>query len=391
MVIKPRLAVISTVYFSPSHSDVIVTRWLEPPESDRAFGWPVNGLDKPRTDIASAYIREFTDKDIGREILKRHNVPLYSTVREALSMGGDKLAVDGVLLIGEHGTYPYNEFGQKMYPRRELFDEIVDVFRESGRCVPVFNDKHLSYDAASAIHMVETAREMGFPLMAGSSIPICGMLEPWQLPDQTPLKEAVILYFGGNEMYGCHSIEFAQSLAARRAGGESGIKSVTAYCGDSFWEADQAGVWPADLVEAALKESINHEEGEWRNNICSPNDAKVLMDRFPAAYIFEHLDGFRSIHLNMNGHIKDFTTALRDRNGTIYSGCSAYARHGEHDFYANAAILNAAVEEFMLTGNSPYSIEHYLLTTLATDAAVRALFNPGVEIKTPNLALQYKI
>jgi hypothetical protein len=392
MAIKPRLAVISTVYFSPSHSDVIVTRWLEPPESDRAFGWPVNGLDKPRTDIASAYIKEFTDKDIGREILKRHNVPLYSTVRQALTLGGDKLAVDGVLLIGEHGTYPYNEFGQKMYPRRELFDEIVDVFRKSGRCVPVFNDKHLSYDAASAIHMVETAREMGFPLMAGSSIPICGMLEPWQLPDQTPLAEAVILYFGGNEMYGCHSIEFAQSLVVQRAGGEAGIKSVTAYCGDSFWKAEKAGVWPADLVELALGESINHEQGDWRKNLrSSSNESEALLDKTPAAYVFEHSDGFRSIHLNMNGHIKDFTIALRDRDGTIYSGCSASANNGAHNFYAHAAMLDAKIEEFMLTGKSPYPVEHYLLTTLATDAAVRALFKPEIKIPTPDLMLPYNV
>ncbi len=388
---RPQLAVISTVYFSPSHSDVFVTRWLEPLESDRAFGWPPDGLNKPRTEIASAHIIEFTDKDVGREILQKYNIPLYSTVREALTLGGDKLAVDGVLLIGEHGTYPYNEFGQKMYPRRELFDEIITVFRESGRSVPVFNDKHLSYNPASAMHMVEAAKELAFPLMAGSSIPTCGMLEPWQLPDKAPLKEAVFLYFGGCEMYGCHSIEFAESLVARRAGGEAGIKNVTAYCGDFFWEADKAGVWPSDLVELALKESIHHEDGEWRKNIKSPNDAKVLMDKWPAAYVFEHLDGFRSIHLNMNGHIKDFTTALRDKNGAVYSGCSAYSRHGEHDFYANAAIMDAKIEEFMLTGKPPYPIEHYLLTTLATDAAVRALFQPGITIETPTLALPYKI
>lgn len=388
---RPKIALISTVYYHPSHSDVVVTRWLEPLESDRAFGWPPNGLDKPRADIVSAYIKEFTDKDIGREILKKHNVPLYSTGREALTMGGDKLAVDGVILIGEHGTYPYNEFGQKMYPRRELFDEIVAVFRESGRSVPVFNDKHLSYDPDSAIHMVETAKELGFPLMAGSSIPICGMLEPWNLPKDSPLKEAVCLYYGGSEAYGYHSIALLQSLVAQRAGGEAGIKSVTAYCGDSFWEADKAGVWPADLVEIALQESINKEEGDWRTNITSPTDAKALIDKWPAAFVFEHSDGFRSIQLNLNGHINDWTVAMRDKNGRIYSGCSASANNGKENFYAHFAMLDVKIEEFMLTGKSPYPVEHYLLTTLATDAAVRALFQPGVKIETPKMALSYKV
>ena len=51
-----------------------------------------------------------------------------------------------MLLIGEHGDYPYNDKGQKLYPRYELFQKIVEVFKKSDRSVPVFNDKHLSYD-----------------------------------------------------------------------------------------------------------------------------------------------------------------------------------------------------------------------------------------------------
>jgi hypothetical protein len=388
---RPRLAVISTIYFSPSHSDVIVTRWLEPLESDRQFGWPPQGFDKPRADIVSAYIKEFTDKDIGRDILKKHSVPLYSTVHEALTMGGDKLAVDGVILIGEHGTYPYNEFGQKMYPRRELFDEIVAVFRESGRSVPVFNDKHLSYDPDSAIHMVNTAKELGFPLMAGSSIPVCGVMEPWNLPAETPLKEAVCLYYGGSESYGYHSIAFLQSIVARRAGGEAGIESVTAYGGASFWEADKAGVWPADLVEMALSKAVNYKGGDWRENLTDDDEAEALIDKCPAAYVFEHADGFRSIHLNLNGHIQDFSFALRDKDGKIYSGCSAAAHNSKANFYAHFAMLDAKIEEFMLTGKSSYPVEHYLLKTLATNAAVRALFQPGLRIATPDLMLPYKV
>ena len=42
-------------------------------------------------------------------------------IAEALRCGGDKLAVDAVLIIGEHGDYPRNEIGQKQYPRYEFF------------------------------------------------------------------------------------------------------------------------------------------------------------------------------------------------------------------------------------------------------------------------------
>ena len=63
----------------------------------------------------------------------------------ALTDGGRTLSVDGILLIGEHGTYPRNEKGQTLYPRYEFFAQIIDVFRKSGRSVPIFNDKHLSW------------------------------------------------------------------------------------------------------------------------------------------------------------------------------------------------------------------------------------------------------
>ena len=46
-------------------------------------------------------------------------------------------------------------------PRRELFDQIAGVFRQSGRSVPVFNDKHLSFSYGKARQMVAWARKYG--------------------------------------------------------------------------------------------------------------------------------------------------------------------------------------------------------------------------------------
>src|SRR6266478_9705567 len=102
-----------------------------------------------------------------RALAKEHGFAISKDVAGALTLGGDKLAVDGVLLIGEHGDYPYNNKGQKLYPRFELFQRIVEVFRKSGRSVPVFCDKHLYYDRKRAREMVETAGKLGFGLMAG--------------------------------------------------------------------------------------------------------------------------------------------------------------------------------------------------------------------------------
>ena len=106
---------------------------------------------------------------------------IYPTIAEALTLGGEELAFDGVIIIGAHGNYPRNEKRQILWPRYEFFCQVVDLFRESGRTVPVFNDKHFSWNWEWAVEMVKTAADMDFPLMAGSSIPWACRLPPVDL------------------------------------------------------------------------------------------------------------------------------------------------------------------------------------------------------------------
>ena len=386
---RPRLAVITTAYHADSHSDVIVSRWLEPLDTDKAFGWPVCEGRQPRTHIASLYIAQCPGTDIGCTIAARHGVPIFPTVREALTLGGNALAVDGVLLIGEHGDYPHNEWFQHMYPRRELFDEIVEVFKDSRRSVPVFNDKHLSYDPDSARHMVDTAKAMNFPLMAGSSIPTAGCAAPWTMPTESGLAAGMGLFYGGLEAYGYHAIEFLQSLVAQRKGGEAGIESVTVFYGESFWQAEARSAWPRDLMQAALNVAATAQPGNYRDNVKAPGHP-AFPDYWPAAFCFQHADGLQTTYISLDGHIQDFTVAVQENSGAIHSGCSCASANTDN-FYAHFAQLNAAIEEFMLTGKSPYPIEHSLLCTLATSAAVRALPTPGQTIATPQLALPYRV
>ena len=211
-----KIAVVSTIYYPASHADVIVSRWLEPRESDKEWGW-----NAPKTRIASIFVEQFsaldardlpaeeferekycTTVDLARLMSEKHDVPLYATVREALTLGGDTLAVDAVLLIGEHGEYPFNELRQKMYPRKELFDEIIAVFQETNQVVPLFCDKHLSWNPQWAIEMFDTTQRMQIPFFAGSSLPLVGLDPP--APDLTGVKliEYVSLFYVGPEAYG---------------------------------------------------------------------------------------------------------------------------------------------------------------------------------------------
>ena len=52
-----------------------------------------------------------------------------------------------------------------------MMEQVAAVFRKTGRSVPVFNDKHLSYSWEKAKQFVAWSHELKFPLMAGSSLP----------------------------------------------------------------------------------------------------------------------------------------------------------------------------------------------------------------------------
>ena len=140
------------------------------------------------------------------------------SINQALTLGGDELAVDGVLLIGEHGDYPWNEKEQHMYPRKYFFEQICGVFASSGRSVPVFSDKHLSYNWHDAKWMCDRAREIEVPFMAGSSLPLAWR-KPWLEYDlDTEIETAMSVAYGGLDSYGFHALETLQCMVERRGG-----------------------------------------------------------------------------------------------------------------------------------------------------------------------------
>src|SRR5881296_4137911 len=133
-----KVAAVITAFTYRSHAQVILENFVAP--------YLFNGKwISPGMDVVSLYADQFPDGELGRAFAAKHNIPIYKTIAEALCLGGDKLAVDAVLSIGEHGSYPTNEKGHVEYPRKRFFDEIVAVFRRSSRVAPVFSDKHLSY------------------------------------------------------------------------------------------------------------------------------------------------------------------------------------------------------------------------------------------------------
>jgi hypothetical protein len=384
---RPKIALIATVIFKYAHAQHFVDRFLE------GYGW--NGTHhRPPMDLVSLYVDQVGPGDLSRERAARFpSLKIYPTIAEALTLGGSKLAVDGILLIGEHGNYPRNEKGQTEYPRYQFFQQIVSVFRASGRSAPVFNDKHLSWNWEWAKEMYDTARSMGFAFMAGSSLPVTWRTPSLEMPLGARISEAVCVGYGGVDSYDFHGLETIQCMVERRRGGESGVKWLQAYRGENFWQAYQEGVWSRELCEAAhcRSHTLTPTRAGFNDNFPTLDDMRRVV-KDPVAYHYEHADGLKCTMLLMNGLVEDFNFAARlDGRREPFSTQMYLPMPPARTTLANffSPLVNN-VERMFLTGKPTYPVERTLLTTGLTAAGVESLYRNQVRYETPHLSVRYQ-
>jgi len=382
-----KLAAIVTRYFKYSHAQHIVDRLLD------GYGWQ-GSYHRPQMDVVSLYVDQVGPDDLSRERASRHpEMKIYPTIAEALTRGSNKLAVDGVVLVGEHGKYPRNEKGQTEYPRYQFFQQIVEVFRSSNRTVPVFNDKHLSWKWEWAKEMYDTSRSMQFPFMAGSSLPVTWRIPSLEMPLGAPIEEALCVCYGGVDSYDFHGLETIQCMVERRRGGEEGVVWLEAYRGDRFWDALERGSWSRDLMNAALCRSHTLTPAKpGFNDIFPSADEMRQLVKDPVAYVYQHADGLRCAVLLMNGLVRDFNFAARLRNQPHIFSTQMYlpmpdGRTTLADFFSP---LVFHMEQMFLTGKAQYPVERTLLTTGLTAAGVESLYRNQARVETPHLAIHYQ-
>ncbi len=301
-----------------------------------------------------------------------------------------------MLLIGEHGRYPTNEKGQKLYPRYEYFQRVAEVYRASGRTAPLFNDKHLSWSWDHAREMVQTAKTMGFGLMAGSSLPVTWRQPSLDLPWSAEVDEAIAIWNGGIDGGDIHVIEALQCLVERRRGGETGVRAVHALRGDAFWNALEAGTWVAGGWDKSLLEACFCRSHQLASNrptyghvFPSNDDLRRLAPR-SYAYRFEYADGLKATIIQFQGGkgvVGDCSAALRLKGGEIFSVLFYLPYYTMRNFFS--PLVNH-IETFFLTGKPPYPIERTLLTTGMTAAGVESLFQKQKRLEAPHLAIPYK-
>jgi hypothetical protein len=374
---KP-LAVITTVYRPLSHSYHIGGRFIH--------GYARGGkLHVPKQYVHSLFVHQTPDNDLSRDAGKDHGVKVTRSIEEALTSGG-KLAVDGVLLIAEHGNYPLNDRGQILYPRFEWMEEIARVFKKVGKSVPVFNDKHLSYTFAKAKMMLARGSELKFPVMAGSSLPVVWRRPELELKLETPVEEGLVSAYGPIEVYGFHALEALQTMLERRKGGETGVKSVQCLIGKEVWKAGDRGQWSWDLLEAALARSETVNLGDVRKNTGS---MKVLGHPVvpPTAFLVEYRDGTHGTVLLLNGHHRDFVFAGRIKGESKPASCLFCLPEPPGARFFDAQV--AQIEKFFETGKAPYPVERTLLTTGILDSVMDSHSRKGARIETAELEVRY--
>jgi len=364
-----KVAALVTIYHRYSHADNIVTRFME--------GYSIVGKSyPPPCKVSSLFIEQINDQDIGGPIARRWKIPLHESIASALTLGTGKLAVDGVVIVAEHGDYPLNEKGQKLYPRRRFLEEVVKVFRASGKSVPVFNDKHLSYSWADAKWMFEQSRELKFPMMAGSSVPVTWRKPDLQPASETPWESALSLGYGHFEVYGFHTLEGLQVMTERRVGGETGVKAVQCIRGPAVWEAAAAGKWDRALLDAALATVPNKSKGKVEE-----------VDRDPHLYLIEYRDGLKAASYVSDKFNREFAFAGRIKGKAEPAVCWYDLPKPQRDHFS---FLTQGAASMMVTGNAAYPVERTLLTGGMLSFLIDSRFADGKRIETPELDVTYR-
>ena len=363
---RPRVAAIATTYYPNSHADVIIGKIMA--------GFDFRGVwTDSRIEVASLYLDQVAVDDTGLAAAAAHGVPVYDSIGEAIAVGGTGMQVDGVVIVGEHGDYPNNANGQKLYPRRHLYDAAVAAMVAGGRITPIFVDKHLSWSFPYARRMVDTADRLGIELLAGSTVPIAWRSPAVDWPLGAPMTEAVVTGYGSPEAYEFHALEGLQCMAERRRGGETGVRSVEDLAPAEFQRAAAAGRWSETLEIAALR--ANGLEGHAMRRARATLSHVILV---------EYLDGLRAAMLYYDA---DVGFAFAGRGGGETLACRFALQPGRP--YGHFGLLVRQIEAMMLTGRSPYPVERTLLTTGILDAAMRARGLGGLQLPTPELAIAY--
>ncbi len=386
---RPRIACLVSYWGLPtSHADWIVNKLID------GYWW--KGAHTPsRVDVVSVYVHQYDTSLLAQKVCKAKNIPMFKSVGEAVTLGGKELAVDGVVIVAEHGNYPTDLRGHWLLPRWWIYQQVMRVFEQSKRSVPVFNDKHLSYNWDDAKWMFDKSRELNFPLTGGSSIPTYFRKPEIDIAADTPLKNGLVIGGMADEGASFHCIDVLQSFMDRRKGGETGVKSVQSIRGPEVWKWVEANAWANNLLEAVRKDfdlppGYFQQAGQQGNR---PQGARPPEARQTNLCIVEYNDGTKAASISGNGVGWTFAAEIEGKKDPTIISMLGWP--GPISQYHAANAHEHWIIEMMLTGKEPFNAERLLLSTGITNHYMDSNWQNGVYsavgrvVQTPYMNMKY--
>ena len=371
---RPRIACLVSFRGAPgSHADWIISklmRWLS------VAGRP-HSFSRGR---CVRYIHQFDTSELGQKVCKSKGIPIFKTVGEAVTLGGKELlwmvlhsrrTRECIQLISR-GTGSCRAGGSTSR---------LSGFEKSKRSVPVFNDKHLSYNWDDAKWMFDKSRELGLPLNGGSSIPYDFRRARRELAIDTPIKNSIVVGGASDEGAIFHCVDVLQAFADRRKGGETGVKSVQSIRAPETSKWVERNPWAAKLLDSVAK-SFDLKSGIFQENV----QANVC--------IVEYNDGTTAAVIS--GRDVGWTYAGELEGQKEPTIVSMLGWPGPYSQYHASNAQPHWITEMMVTRKEPYNAERLLLSTGIVNHYMESnwengLYSPvGRRIETPFMNMTYR-
>ena len=372
-----RLAILASRWTPGSPARQVADRFL--------IGYPREGRwHRPAVDVVSLYVDQTPDADQSRARAAEFGFRIYPSVAETLRCGRDRLAVDGVLMLAGQGDDPGGGPSGS-----DLLEPMVRVFEEDRRAVPVYWDEPLGL--AQARKMVDASRQLGFAVLAGSSLPMTWRLPPLELPTGCRLEQALMVGIGSRRSDRYRALETLQAMVERRRGGETGVRSVQSVAGQAVWRAGSSGRWSRELLQAAVARSDSLQgktlkDGRPRDLVKSGELPRLV--EHPEACLVDYSDGLRAAVLMLNGAVGDFTFAARLLE--LSEVASTHFLLPPEPNRAGSVCLAARIEDLIQSGRSPIRPERAWIAAGILDRWMESQKKGGLTLETPELTLEYR-
>ena len=214
---------------------------------------------------------------------------------------------------------------------------------------------------ATASFVEKTVAERSLQVVSGSPLNVTWRLPAMDLMPGTSVSEALIVVQGPTGLAEWEALEALLPLLQSRAGGETGIDSILRFESQGVWKAGDKGVWSWSLLAAALSRSDSPQGDPVKDGRTQDLVGLGLVPglaRDPRGWQLRHRDGLRSTLLVLDGVVADYDMAWVTQEGRIQSTQVFQAPQPAQHHYSRLAHI---LERFLLTGQSPWSLEHSLL------------------------------